>query len=92
MFEKRILSKGKQRDGKKRINFLARAVHIAKASDHKQFKIITPKQMLQILAIALAQVKAGKTSENLLNEIRQVIYFLYRAKEITKNVYDNVIK
>ena len=48
--------------------------------------------MLQILAIALAQVKAGKTSENLLNEIRQIIYFLYRAKEITKNVYDNVIK
>ena len=48
--------------------------------------------MLQILAIALTQVKAGKTSENLLNEIRQIIYFLYRAKEITKNVYDNVIK
>ena len=62
------------------------------SSDHKQFKIITPKQILQILAIALAQVKAGKTSENLLNEIRQIIYFLYRAKEITKYVYDNVIK
>ena len=45
--------------------------------------------MLQRLLIALAQVKVGNTSENLLNEIRQIIYFLYRAKEITKKVYNN---
>ena len=42
--------------------------------------------MLQRLPIALAQVKAGNTSENLLNEIRQIIYSLYRVKEITKKV------
>ena len=47
--------------------------------------------MLQRLPIALAQVKAGNTSENLLNEIRQIIYFLYRAREITKKVYNNII-
>ena len=41
------------------------------------FKILTPKQMLQILPIALAQVKASKTSENLINEI---IYSLCREK------------
>ena len=41
--------------------------------------------MFQILLIALAQVKAGNTSENLLNQIRQIKYFLYRAKEIAKN-------
>ena len=40
--------------------------------------------MLERLPTALAQVKAGNTSENLLNEIRQIIYSLYRAKEITK--------
>ena len=40
--------------------------------------------MLERLPIALAQVKADITSENLLNEIRQIIYFLYQAKEITK--------
>ena len=40
--------------------------------------------MLPRLPIALAQVKAGNTSENLLNEIRQILYFLYRAKEIIK--------
>ena len=47
--------------------------------------------MLQRLTIALAQVKTGKVSENLLNEIRQIMYFLYRAKEITKKVSNNII-
>ena len=47
--------------------------------------------MLQRLLIALAQVKAGNTSENLLNEIRQIIYSLYWAKEITKKVYNNIM-
>ena len=48
--------------------------------------------MLQRLPIALAQVKAGNTSENLLNKIRQIIYCLYRAKEVNKKVYNNIIK
>ena len=63
-------------------------------SDHRQsnLKILTPKQILQRLPIVLAQVKAGNTSENLLNEIRQIVYSLYRAKEITKKVYNNIIK
>ena len=52
---------------------------------------LTPKQMPQMLPIALTQVKAGNTSENLLSEIRQIIYSLYRAKEITKRVYNNII-
>ena len=49
----------------------------------KGFKILTPKQILQILTIALAQVKAGNTSENLISGIKQIIYSLYQAKEIT---------
>ena len=57
----------------------------------KRLKILTPKQMLQRLKIDLVQVKAGKTSKNLLNEIRQIIYSLCRAKEITKNVYNNIM-
>ena len=44
--------------------------------------------MFWILPIAFAQVKAGNTSGNFLNEIRQIIYSLHRAKEITKNVYN----
>ena len=47
--------------------------------------------MFQRLPIALAQVKVGNTSENLLNEIRQITYYLYRAKEITKKVYNNIM-
>ena len=46
-------------------------------------KILNPKQVLQRLPISLAQLKAGNTSQNLLNEIRQIIYSLYRAKETT---------
>ena len=61
-------------------------------TDNSKLKILTPKQMLQRLPIALAQVKAGNNSENLLNEIRQIIYSLYQAKEITKKVYNNLIK
>ena len=48
--------------------------------------MLTLRQMLQRLPIALAQVKAGNTSENLLNEIRHIIYSLYRAKETTKKL------
>ena len=55
-------------------------------------KILTPKQMFQRLPIALAQVKAGNNSKNVLNEIRQVVYSLYQSKKITKKVYDNIIK
>ena len=48
--------------------------------------------MLQRLPIALAQVKADNNSENLLNEIRQIVYSLYKSKEITKKIYNNIIK
>ena len=46
--------------------------------------------MVQRLPIAFLQVKAGNIPENLLNEIREIIYSLYRAKEITKNVYNKI--
>ena len=49
-----------------------------------KLKILTPKQMLQRLPIALAEIKAGNNSENLLNEIKRIIYSLYQSKEITK--------
>ena len=48
--------------------------------------------MLQMLPIALAQVKAGNNSQSLLNEIRQIVYFLYQSEQITKKVYHNIIK
>ena len=61
------------------------------SQERKGLKILTPNQMLKRLPIALAQVKAGNNSEGLLNEIRQIVHSLYRSKEITKKVYNNII-
>ena len=48
--------------------------------------------MLQRLPIAFAQVKIGNNSENVLNEIGQIVDSLCQSKEITKKVYNNMIK
>ena len=61
-------------------------------TEGKGLKILTPKQMLQRLPIALAQVKGGNNSESLLNEIRQIVYSLYQSKQITKKVYNSIIE
>ena len=62
-----------------------------KIKNGEGLKMLTPKEMLQRLPIALAQIKAGSTSENLLNKITQIIYSLCRAKEITEKVYNNIM-
>ena len=76
------------------IEMLSDANYNAKQNETKGkgLKILTPKQMLQRLPIALAQVKAGNNSESLLNEIRQIAYSLYHFKQITKKVCNNIIK
>ena len=63
-----------------------------RATKGTELKILTPKQMLQRLPIALAQVKADNNSESLLNEIRQIVYFLYQSKQISKKLDNNIIK
>ena len=57
----------------------------------KGLKILTPSQMLSRLPISLAQLKAGNNSENLKNEIRQLLYSLYRSKKLTKEIYKSLI-
>ena len=52
--------------------------------NHFTLKTLSPKQMLQRLPIALAQVKTGNNSESLLNEIRQSVYSLYSLKKLPK--------
>ena len=54
-------------------------------------KILTLDQMLSRLPITLAQLKAGNNSEKLENEIRQLLYSLYRSKKLTKAIYNNLI-
>ena len=73
------------------LNAFKSRIFSIKETQGKRLKILTPKQRLQRLPMALAQVKAGTTSKNLLDEIKQIIYSLYRAKEITKKVYNNIM-
>ena len=75
------------------IEILSDANYDAKQNETERtrLKVLTPKQMLERLPIALAQVKAGNNSESLLNEIRQTVYSLYQSKQITKKVYNNII-
>ena len=54
-------------------------------------KILTPNQMFSRLPISLAQLNAGNNSEKLKNEIRQLLYSLYRSKKLTKQIYKSLI-
>ena len=56
----------------------------------KGLKILTPDQMLSRLPITLAQLKAGNNSEKLKNEIRQILYYLYRSKKLTKKIHNHL--
>ena len=55
-------------------------------------KILTKKQIVNRLPILLPQIQAGNNSIKLKNEIRQILYSLYRSKVLTKTVYNNLIK
>ena len=66
--------------------------NIYKSKQGMGLKILTPKQMLQRLPIALAQIKAGNNSKSSFNAIRQIVYSLYQSKEITKKVHNIIIK
>ena len=54
-------------------------------------KILTPDQMLSRLPITLAQLKAGNNSEKLKDEIKQLLYSLYRSKNLTKQLYKSLV-
>ena len=72
-------------------SMILEAKKLAREQEGTGLKMLTPNQMLKRLPIALAQVKAGNNSESLLNEIRQIVCSLYRSKEITKKIYNNII-
>ena len=62
------------------------------SSSGSGLKILTKKQMLSRFPILLVQIQAGNNSTKLKNEIRQILYLLYRSKVLTKTVYNNLIK
>ena len=66
------------------ISMILEAKRLAREQEGTGVKILTSNQMFKRLPIALAQIKTGNNSESLLNEIRQILYYLYRSKKITK--------
>ena len=60
-------------------------------TEGKGRNILTPNQMLSRLPITLAQLNAGNNSEKLKNEIRQLLYSLYRSKKLTKQLYKSLV-
>ena len=87
---------GKERKIEKPDKIVEIVREILKFNKQKQerqgIKILAPDQMLSRLPISLAQLQAGNNSEKLKNEIRQLLYPLYRSKNLTKQVYNNLIK
>ena len=60
-------------------------------TEGKGLKILTADQMLNRLPISLVQLKVGNNSEKLKNEIRQILYSLYRSKKLTKQLYKSLV-
>ena len=77
----------KIQENEKIIDIVEKVIEHDRQNQGKGSKILTPNQILSRLPISLTQLKAGNNSEKLKNEIRQLLYSLYRSKKLTKNVY-----
>ena len=79
-------------ENKKIINIVESILYFNQLEQEGQgLKILTPNQMLSRLPISLAQLKVGNNSEKLKNEIRQILYSLYRSKKLTKQLYKRLV-
>ena len=77
----------KIQENEKIIDIVEKVIEHDRQNQGKGSKILTPNQILSRLPISLTHLKAGNNSEKLKNEIRQLLYSLYRSKKLTKNVY-----
>ena len=89
----------KEKEGKKRFSndydsngWSSGSGNVVSKAKGTGLKILTDKQMLNRLPILLAKIQAGNNSIKLNNEIRQILYLLYKSKVLTKTVYNNLIK
>ena len=69
------------------VNIVEKIPEFNRLQSGQGLKILTPDQMLNRLSISLAQLNAGYNSEKLKNKIRQLLYSLYRSKNLTKQIY-----
>ena len=77
----------KIQENEKIIDIAEKVIEHDRQNQGQGSKILTPNQILSRLPISLAQLKAGNNSKRLKNEIRQLLYSLYRSKKLTKNIY-----
>ena len=92
--EVEIMSEGdKKNKGVKILNIIENILNftLKERKIGQGLKILTPNQMLSRLPITLAQLKAGNNSEKLKNEIRQILYSLYRSRKLTKQLYKSLV-
>ena len=83
---------GFNREGYDRMGLTRKDYELIKQQKQgKGLKITTPKQMLSRLPVLLSEIHAGNNSTKLRNEIRQLLYSLYRSKKISKTIYNNLI-
>ena len=76
------------KENEKIINIVERILYFNQLNQSGQgLKILTPNQMLSRLPISLVKLNAGNNSEKLKNEIRQLLYSLYRSKKLAKQLY-----
>ena len=73
------------------VNIVGKILEFNGQQQGQELKILTPDQMLNRLPISSAQLKAGNNFEKLKNEIRQLLYSLYRPKKLTKEIYKSLI-
>ena len=82
----------KTEENEKIIDIVERILYFNQLNQSGQgLKILTPSQMLGRLLISLAQSNAENNSEKRKNEIKQILYFLYRSKKLTKNIYKSLV-
>ena len=82
----------KNRNWKNILEIVERIVYFNQLNQAgKGLKILTPNERHSRLPISLAQLKARSNSEKLKNVIMQLLYFLYRSKELKKNIYKSLI-
>ena len=88
------MSKGDKKNKEIKIFNIVKEIFIFKRENWKQqglkLKTLIPNQMLSRLPVTSAQLKAGNNSEKLKNEIRQLLYSLYRSKKLTKQLYKSL--
>ena len=76
----------------KTVDIIEKILEFNRQNNRTRIKMLTPEQMLSRLPITLAQLKSENNTENLNNEIRQLLYSLYRSKRLSKIIYNGLIK